>query len=316
MMNSAVCTLFEGHFHKGVAVLINSLYKNGFRGNFYAGYRGDLPYWAEKAMDNTQLGWPEAKTLHINNDLYIHFLPVKTHYHLTHIKPSFMLNIFDGPAKQLEALAYFDPDIVILCKWGFYEKWMSYGVAMVHEAVSNDMPITHPTRMEWIKIINTINRKPKRELHSYINAGFCGVSKKNIEFLKVWLQIIEVAIEEYNMDPSTFIVYDRTSAFYCIDQDSYNIAAMCCESPISEMGPEAMDFVGAGWTMSHAAGWPKPWKNKFILSALGGSPPSRPHKYYWNHINEPINLYNYIYSHLVKAEISIATFIGRFYRRN
>lgn len=314
-MRSEVCTLFEGHFHNGVVGLVNSLYRNGFRGNFYAGYRGSLPKWAEGAKENLNLGWAGAKTMHVAEDMYIHFLPVDTDYHLTHYKPGFMLRLFNGPARDAHALAYFDPDIVNLCKWSFYEKWMSYGVAMVHEVVSNDMPSTHPSRMEWNTIISLINKKPKREIHSYINAGFCGVLQKNIEFLKVWSLIIEVAIKEYKMDAATFITYDRTSPFYCIDQDAFNIAAMCCESPISEMGPEAMDFVGAGWTMSHAAGWPKPWKNKFIISALNGNPPSRPHKNYWNNLKEPINLHSNFYTNIRKAEIFIAALIGRCYRR-
>ena len=314
-MASSVCTLFESHFHKGVAVLINSLYKNGFRGNLYAGYRGTLPEWSNRAIESPDLDWPGAKTLKVAEDLFIHFLPANTNYHLAHYKPGFMLSLLNGPAKDAEGLAYFDPDIVNLCKWSFYEKWMSYGVAMVHEVVSNDMPPTHPSRMEWYKIIRMINREPKRVIHSYINSGFCGVSIKNIEFLKVWSQIIEVAIKEYKMDATTFIEYDRTSAFYCIDQDSFNIAAMCCESPISEMGPEAMDFIGSGWTMSHAAGWPKPWKNKFILSALSGNPPSRPHKNYWNNIKEPISLHSNFYTSLRKTEIFVATLIGRCYRR-
>jgi hypothetical protein len=314
-MTSAICTVFEDHFHKGVAALINSLYKNEFRGDFYAGYRGKLPKWADAAIENSNLDWPGAKTLQIDDGLQIHFLPIVTEYHLAHYKPSFMLSLLNGPAKNADALAYFDPDIVTLCRWGFYEKWMSYGVAMVHEIVSNDMPVSHPTRMEWYDIIRMLNKEPKREIHSYINSGFCGVSRKNIEFLKVWAQIIEVAIKDYNMDAATFIVYDRTSAFYCIDQDSFNIAAMCCESPISEMGPEAMDLVGAGWTMSHAVGWPKPWRKKVLLSAFSGNVPSRQDKQYWKNIYNPIKVYDTLYVFRKKTEISIATFIGRFYRR-
>jgi hypothetical protein len=315
MMDSAVCTLFEGHFHKGVAVLTNSLYKQGFRGNFYAGYRGSLPKWTEKAVINHDLNWLNAKTLTVGNDLKVHFLPIESSFHLSHYKPEFMLKLFEGPAKGSEYLTYFDPDIVNLCKWEFYEQWMSYGVAMVHEIVSNDMPATHPSRVQWKKIIQLLNMKQQREIHSYINAGFCGVSVKNIEFLHVWSTVVNTAIEEFKMDPSIFIAYDRTAPFYCIDQDAFNIAAMCCESPISEMGPEAMDFVGAGWTMSHATGWPKPWNQNFILSALKGYPPSRPNKHFWNQTKWPINLYSETENFLKKTEIFIAILIGRFYRR-
>ena len=315
-MISSSCSLFEGHYHKGVAVLINSLYTKGFRGNFYAGYRGPLPEWAENALKNDKLGWSNARTLIVADGLKVHFLPIETSFHLAHYKPEFMLKLFDGPAKDSQFLTYFDPDIVNLCKWEFYEQWMSYGVAMVHEIVSNDMPDTHPSRMQWKKVIQLLKMKQQREIHSYINAGFCGVSIKNIEFLQVWSRVVKIAIDEFKMDPAIFIANDRTTPFYCIDQDAFNSAAMCCESPISEMGPEAMDFMPAGWTMSHAAGWPKPWNQNFILSALKGNPPSRPHKHFWNQTLSPINLFSRSMKALKKADIFIAVIIGRFYSRN
>ncbi|ANE49256.1 hypothetical protein [Flavisolibacter tropicus] len=314
-MISAVCTLFEDHYHKGVVGLVNSLYKNGYRGDFYAGYKGRLPKWASQAKENLELNWQGAKTMHLGEDLHIHFLPIITNYHLSSYKPKFMISLLRGVAKAADALAYFDPDIIALCRWGFYNKWMSYGVAMVHEVVKNDMPATHPCRMEWYEIIRLINKEPKRQIHSYINSGFCGVTRCNIEFLEVWSKIIEVAINEYNIKETAMMSFDKTSVFYFIDQDAFNIAAMCADSPISEMGPEAMDFVGSGWTMSHAAGWPKPWKNKFIISSLRGIPPCRPHKYYWDNLKSPIKLHGSLYVMIKKAEISIASLISRFYKR-
>lgn len=316
IVGSVVCTLFENHFHNGVAVLINSLYKHGFQGSVFAGYKGNLPDWCSGSINNTDLEWFGAKTLKVEDDLVIHFLPVDTHYHLTHYKPEFMLRLLEGPAKGAKSLAYFDPDIVVLCGWKFFEEWMSFGVAMVHEIVSNDMPDTHPNRMQWRKVMRFLNLDQQRSIHSYINAGFCGVSVENIEFLKMWAMIIRTTIDEFQLDPSIFISNERSSPFYCIDQDAFNIAAMCCKSPISEMGPEAMDFVGAGWTMSHATGWKKPWNNRFIVSALGGYPPPRPHKHYWNNINYPIVLHKEIYIKVIRFEIFIASIISRFYRKN
>ena len=96
---SVVCTLFEGHYHYGVAALTNSLYAAGYRGVIFAGYRGDLPPWTAKAIDNSALG-KGGKTLMIRKDLHLHFIPLSTEYHLTNYKPDFMIRLFQGPAKD------------------------------------------------------------------------------------------------------------------------------------------------------------------------------------------------------------------------
>ena len=315
-MNTIVCTLFENNHHFGVAALINSLHKNEFKGAVYVGYRGKLPYWSSKAIPNEKLPWTGAESLEVEIGFTIHFIPVNTPYHLAHYKPDFMLDLMHKLGEEVQGIVYFDPDIVINNNWKFFNRWISYGVAMVHEIVSNDMPPTHPTRMEWKKVISKINRVTKRELHSYINCGFCGVARNNLEFLFVWSEIIAEAISNYNMDPRQFATFDRNSVFWSIDQDAFNIAAMCCNSPVSEMGPEAMDFIHAGWTMSHATGSPKPWNKKYLIAALDGRPPSKAEKEFWANTIGVIRIYNPIFVKLKKFSVLVASFIGRFYRRH
>ncbi|MBC7886702.1 MAG: hypothetical protein H7Z13_02355 [Ferruginibacter sp.] len=315
-MSYAVCTLFEGNYHYGVAALSNSLYKGGFRGSIYAGYRGKLPAWSDHAKETTLFQWQGAKTMKIGEGLQIHFLPLDTGDHFSNYKPVYMLRLFEGPAKDAEGLVYFDPDIVIKCSWDFFENWLGFGVAVVHEVISNDMPASHPIRRGWEELIKTSNRKVTSDIRSYLNGGFCGLTKSNTEFLKVWSEFIELAYSDHGHHRSQLKGHPRTTLFYCADQDAMNIAAMCCGCPISEIGPDGMDFVGGGWTMSHATTKPKPWNNNFLMSALKGRPPSLAEHNYWMNVLYPLAPYQN--RSRIKFKIlclKIASFIGRFYRR-
>lgn len=312
-MITAICTFCEGHYHYGLAALINSLYNNGFKGNIYAGYRGQLPFWSAERVETNLFG-KGGFTLKVADGLDLHFILVNTDFNLTNYKPFFMINILENFEPDIEAVVYIDPDIVVKCDWNFFERWMSHGVALVHEIINNDMPASHPIRKEWEKVIRKCNEQVVRSINSYINGGFCGVSRSNFEFIYLWAKIIEKAIENYNFKPTLFLQSERTHIFFAGDQDALNVTAMCSVSPISEIGPEGMDFIPGGWTMSHALGSPKPWNNNFILSVIKGRPPSLADKAYWANVQGPIIIHKYY--NIKNLVISCAAFIGRFYRRN
>ena len=316
-MKSAICTLFEGNYHFGVATLINSAAKQGFKGAFYVGYKGKLPEWSQLAIADSSLAWEGAKTLTLDSELKVHFLPVTISHHLTNYKQEFMLELFAGLGKECDNIAYFDPDIVIKSRWDFFETWMSHGVALIHEIVNVDMPPTHPIRREWEKVASLIDRVATRQLYSYINAGFIGVPRRCIEFLELYRDIMNVAKTHYHFNDSNFLfTSDRSNVFFGKDQDVLNIAAMCCECPISEMGPEAMDFMSGGFTMSHAVGSPKPWTKNFALAALKGVPPSMAEKVYWANVNGPISIFTNLKIKMAMISLKFAALVGRFYKRN
>ncbi|WP_366182383.1 hypothetical protein [Flavobacterium ovatum] len=315
-MKSVVCTLFEGNYHHGVAVLINSLFKNGFRGEVCVGYRGELPEWTCKADKNIDLKWENASRLIITDDLIVNFLPITFDYHMTNYKPDFIIELWNSIAYDADAIFYFDPDIIIKCNWSFFENWVDHGVALVHEISSNDMPINHPIRGMWKGIIEDNNEKVCNDVTSYINAGFVGLRKKNIQFVEKYSKFVHLSKNKYNVDVINLNFTSRTDPFSAKDQDALNIAAMCCSVPLSEMGPEAMDFIHGGFTMSHAIGRSKPWNKSFVLSALKGIPPSLPDKVFWQNVGEPIVTFEKRITKLKILSIKIASFIGRFYRKN
>ncbi|OKS85136.1 hypothetical protein [Mucilaginibacter polytrichastri] len=315
-MSSIVCTLFEKNYHYGIAGLVNSLYKQGYKGEIFVGYKGALPKWAE-GKSSSSFNWVGSTTLNVTNDIEIHFLPLDTEYHLTNYKATFMLKLWRDLRSDCTNLFYFDPDIVIKCRWSFYEEWVNHGVAMVHEIVSNDLPFTHPIRMEWTKVIHSIGKIINHQVSAYINGGFCGVNIRDIEFLETWEKLIDTAINVYKADPKKFSSFDRTYPFWSIDQDAFNITAMCTTSPISEMGPEGMDLTYGGWTMSHATGTPKPWSKKFISNAFKGKAPSLPDNLYWLNMQGavPLNVHSKAFIKYKVTSMLIAKFIGRFYHR-
>jgi lipopolysaccharide biosynthesis glycosyltransferase len=316
-MTISVCTLFENDLHLGLGALINSLEKNSFKGSLFAGYRGSIPTWV-KMFPSVDLdySWKGKKIIKINEDLLIHFLPLEIDIHFCNYKPTFMLKIFDEISPDIDGLIYFDPDIVVKCEWGFFERWISYGIALVHEISGIHMRPNHPLRKQWEKeVLPLMGKTVNQHLSAYFNSGFCGILKENKGFLKEWECIIHLAINNFGLGPNEMQTRNRQYLFQAADQDALNIAAMSSIYSLTEMGPEAMDFIPNGHTMSHATGMPKPWKKDFLLSIINGVPPTMADKEYWKNTDGPIRIYKK--SHIIRKNlvISLASMIGRFYRR-
>ena len=214
MMKSVVCTLYEGNYHYGVAALVNSLHKFGFEGDFYIGYRGQPSPWAKSIESTESLNWQGGTTYIPTQGLNLHFLPITVNYHLSNYKPAFMLKLFSGPAKDASGLFYFDPDIVNKCDWAFYEKWITFGVAVVHETIWNDMPSNHPKRQQWATVAKAGNLTILNNLKSYFNSGFVGVSKHQINFLTTWDYLINVAVDSFNYNKNSFFQSEYDSDLF------------------------------------------------------------------------------------------------------
>jgi hypothetical protein len=321
-MSSSICTLFENHYHFGVAALTNSVYKQGYKGSIYAGYRGNLPSWANEAKEDEGLNWPGARTLHVAEGLQLHFLPLETDYHLTNYKPDFMIRLLDGPAKKTNAIFYFDPDIVVAASWSSFTKWIDCGVALC-EDVNSPLSENHPRRIAWRKYFKEKNIFLAFKEGIYANGGFIGLKRENRSFLELWKKIqLIMAPQIGGLNRSAlngtrlpldsqgpFAPFDKT------DQDALNATVEAWEGDVSFVGKEGMAFKSGGALMPHALGQPKPWKWKPVFQALAGSPPRLVDKEYWKSANgviiaQPLNLVRHR-----KFCISLAALIGRFYRR-
>ena len=307
-MNAAICTLFEGHYHYGLGALVNSLCQNGYRGVVWAGYRGALPPWA--APLHALNGFQDFRVPH---GCVLRFVRVDTPMHFTYYKPTFMLELFGKTAPELDTLFYFDPDIVVKCRWAFFEEWAACGVAVVQEIVNGQMSSTHPFRAAWARHGESLGYTVKSRLERYVNAGFIGVRRQWAATLETWQRLNQSM--DGMVDLSLFQPMDCTSAFHQWDQDALNMALMFSESPLSMLGPEGMDFLPGGFTMAHATGVPKPWRKKMLWSALMGARPTAADKAYWRCAREPIQLFSQPYARMKKLDLLLGAALGRVYRR-
>lgn len=307
--STAICTLFEGDYHLGLAAFVNSLVRAGYTGTVWAGYRGPLPPWVNqlRPLNGQHDHYMVAERLRLA------FVQLATALHLTNYKPRFMLNLFAGAARDASYLWYFDPDICLRCDWSFFQRWQANGIALCEEIVNYNLSENSPLRWQWTMFGSDMGLGNPRPVRGYFNGGMVGVSAEHTSFLQLWKNILDRAVAG-NYDLEVFKPGTPDMPFNATDQDALNMAVMYTEFPLTTMGPEAMGFIPSGFTMYHTVGH-KPWRGSFLLRALAGMPPSEAAKYFFNQVSSPIRPYSPLRLYVKRVACSIAAIIGRFYGR-
>lgn len=308
-MKTAVCTLFEGHYHFGVGALANSLFASGYRGVLWAGYRGALPPWAAAAR-KTEAGFHR---LEVGDGFAIVFVPVETSLHFAYYKPDFLDRMLNEFEPDSDAAIYIDPDIIVKGPWHLLNRWPLDGVALVHD-VHSLMPPRHPMRLAWREVLSRHGVAADEPRDRYYNSGFVGVARTQRDFLANWRRIIEVVVAEIGAGKG-FKHGPASDTFHSTDQDALNIALMTAPTPVNAAHSEAMDFATGGYLLSHAIGGPKPWQGGFIRIALEGFPPGLAIKAFLQHTDTPIPLFDAATRSRLRWSATIGSAIGRFYGR-
>lgn len=314
---TAVCTLFEGDYHYGLGALVNSLYKNGFRGAIWAGYRGSLPFWATPISNEVNY-----KTYKIADDCEINFILLDTNYHLANYKPNFMLDLWTEYCPKIDRIVYFDPDIILKCEWNFISTWTSQHIALC-EDLNSPIFAKEPERLNWQKVLSKHNIHLPLFLNEYINSGFIGLPKKHIKFLETWKEILSIINTEIRTLEASFIPQIKgnhykippTKVFYRMDQDALNATAMLSSEHLSIASKQSMDFQKVGYVMSHAIGTNKPWEINYLKNFLDGRGVKSSHQEYWKNTEHPISLYPKSKLKIKKFIVSLTSFLSRFYLR-
>lgn len=306
---SVLCTLYEGNYHLGLGALMNSLYAHGFRGHFYAGYRGDVPPWAAADVRKNGAGW----LFDVSDDCTLHFVPVPTSAHFNNYKPHFLLELMERHCPNEQTFFFFDPDIVVKAPWDFFEQWVAHGIALC-EDVNHYLSRAHPVRLAWKKYAEQHGLTVRQDHDKFYNGGFFGVRREHREFLTAWKHLFDCRAAE-GVDLAQFILGEFEFPYLRLDQDLMNLALMISPHPISAIGPEGMDFQPGGYVMSHSAGDKKSWRKRFMWEALKGRAPSRQDKEFIRHTQSPIRIYSGPQLASRRASVLIGSVIGRFYRR-
>lgn len=308
-MNTEVCTLFYGDFHYGVGVLANSLYMQGYRGIIWVGYSGNLPSWVYPIRQRD--GYQEMA---VGDGLFLRFIYLEKKSYIHFYKTVLLREVFDKYSPNVDAVFFFDSDIVNRGLWDFYERWVTRGISICEDAWAYFMPADHPIRLAWKEYVEKLGYQCIRLVHKYYNSGFVGIHRQYKDFLFLWEDLITIFQKE-----NSFMKRGETLKYPYInlhDQDALNIALMVSDFPISTVAPDGMDFNNRrGFLMSHAAADEKPWRKKLIAKALNGCPPSYTDKIFWQHTQTPIQVYPVKYVKHKQRMLSLASAFGRFVHR-
>ena len=264
-MKTAIISSYEGHYHHGVAALINSALAIGFDQLFIVGYRDRLPTWVQTLTAVGSEEYAVAKSR-------ISFYREEASRHFGYNKPFFALNIFDR-FPEIDMLFYADPDIVFVAPWKFFPEWANLGIALVEDSNFPRVQANHPWRAVWKNLLNQARIEYRGlQSDSYANSGFFGISRRDQDFLKLWTEVT-VAYEASGRSTKAFQMSRRWEGVVG-DQDLQAAAMMAWTGPLSIMGPEAMGFTGHYFILSHAIESPKPWAKSYFLNSLRGMSPT------------------------------------------
>lgn len=298
-----VVTLYENHYDLGVGSLINSLFKTGFVGLVYIGYRGKLPVWYN------QLEKYNDEYYHLDNKIFVKYdlLDIDMHfgyYKFTCLKQ--VLEIYQSAKK----IFYFDPDIVLHTEWAFFSNWLESGISLNLDNCFHFVHHNHPWRKEWIRVA-AADEKLYNPVDYYVNGGFMGLKRENSIFLDR-LIACTLRFKEVENGNLNGYIKDGHRAFKT-DQDILNaVITTSADLTFSIMGKEGMSFTQPGYLMSHAVHFVKPWKKNFLLNVIKyGQKPDIPEQNYFNYFDSPIQVFSPKTLKLKKINLKLASILGR-----
>lgn len=300
-MNIALFTLYEGDYHLGLAALVNSAYRSGFRGKVFAFYRDALPPWQTPAL--------LARLRELGIELI--FAPCNPPRHLGYHKPFVAHEILAGHP-DVEAVIYADPDVAFISPWSFIESWLARGVALCLDCNFSWVHQNHPWRHEWRELAQRAGLELRQEPSEYPNSGFFGVRRDSARFLEHWITAT-LRYEAEGNSTAAFAMESRVKAIVG-DQDLLALSLHAADFEVAYLGLEGMGFNGHFLYLSHAVEGPKPWRKRFIKHALGGRKPTPQARIWFDNSLYPIPAISGTRRRLLALDIKASLLLTRVWK--
>lgn len=88
-------------------------------------------------------------------------------------------------AEGVSQLHYFDPDIVVGCKWALIHQWATGGIALSGE-FNCSLSARYPLRQSWKAwIAQSSDLKAQSECNRYYSAGYIGIPSSHNHMIHV-----------------------------------------------------------------------------------------------------------------------------------
>lgn len=291
-----LAVLTDGGQDPGLAALINSLFRNGFEGTLWVGWRDGGACLFDRV----------PATVH--RRMQIRLLELETERPLSSFKPEFLERVWELAGTSASSVSYLDCDIVLGCRWELIRAWLEGGLAIAEDLPQRTVGAAHPLRRAWRAFMEADGLPPVRELTGYFNSGFVGIPAEARPILPVWRRLVELIERTPGLAPAGPRHYLRgvrlsgvapdvaestlamMRAFLLEDQDALNMALMATSVPLAPMGPDAMGFTEAMHPIVvHALGQEKPWNARYLRRLIRhGAGPSLADDMWWLYSDRPI----------------------------
>ena len=260
----------------------------------------------------------------VTGDVRILFLHLDTDAHFTNFKPAFMLETLGR--SQTEAVLYCDPDVVVNTTWRYVEEWLSCGVGLCDD-VNSPLAENHPRRVGWRRFFQGSAHELRFRGSRYANDGVVGIPRIHARLRRKSGSCIARRRHRHagwrayrghrGPGPDGRRVWLRR--LLSVDRPGH---AQCragggrTKIPLSFLGRQAMGFDAGTPFFSHSVGPVKPWSRGYLRDAMGGKPPVRVDKIFWNAADGPLEPFSVRHLATTRWRITFAAALGRLMRRS